>query len=139
MARTDKQTFADKAAGAWGQGLSDEVRELATYADANSAAAAAKLIGYSPAVVSCVFAATYKGDMPAVIERIRGALLGHTVVCPVLGEIGRNLCIVEQGRPFATSNSARARVYRACRSGCPNSRLRPEGASRSGQPGKDAQ
>lgn len=124
MARPEKISFAKKAAAAWGEALPVEVRELAAYADRHSGVAAAKAIGYSPSLVSHVIANSYPADMPPVFDRIRGALLGDTVTCPVLGEIGRDLCLIEQKKPFATSNSARARLFRACRSGCPHSRLK---------------
>lgn len=124
MSREAKPTFADKAREAWGEGLPPEVAVLAEFADARTATAAAAAIGCSPGLVSHVLANRYPGSMPTVIEKIRGALMGHVVACPVLGEIGRDHCLQEQGRPFATTNAARARVYRACRSGCPHSRLK---------------
>lgn len=124
MSRQAKPTFADKAREAWGEGLPPEVAALAEYADARTGAAAAAAIGYSPGLVSHVIGNRYPGDMPTVIEKIRGALMGLSVACPVLGEIGRDQCLEEQKRPFATTNAARARVYRACRSGCPHSRLK---------------
>ncbi|GJD93399.1 transcriptional regulator [Methylobacterium iners] len=119
-----KVSATEKAAAAWGPAIPDEVRELALYVDRNTGAAAAKAIGYSPAVVSHLLSARYPGDHDAVFAKIRGALMGEVVICPVLGEIGRDRCLNEQKMPFATSNSARARVYRACRSGCPHSRLK---------------
>lgn len=124
MTAPEKTVALDKAKAAWGEEMPDEVRELAHYVDANTGAAAAKVIGYSPAVVSNMLAARYPGDQSAVFAKIRGALMGEVVVCPVLGEIGRHRCLSEQKMPFATSNAARARVYRACRSGCPHSRLK---------------
>lgn len=119
-----KVTATEKAAAAWGEAIPDEVRELALYVDGHTGAAAAKAIGYSPAVVSHVLAARYPGDMATVRERIRGALMGHTVQCPALGEIGRDTCLSDQKRPFTTANPARARQFRACRSGCPHARLK---------------
>ena len=124
MTRAPKTNFAAKAAAAWGEAIPPEVRELAEYADRHSGAAAAKKIGYSPGLVSHLLAASYPGDLPTVMARIRGALMGEAVACPVLGEISRDHCLDEQKRPFAATNAARARVYRACRSGCPHSRLK---------------
>ena len=119
-----KLSFAQKARAAWGAAIPPEVQALAEFADARSGSEAAKAIGYSPAVVSHVIANSYAGDRATVFERIRGALMGESVECPVLGEIGRDRCLSEQRKPFAATNAARARVYRACRSGCPNSRLK---------------
>lgn len=124
MSPAVKTVALDKATTAWGPTMPDEVRELALYVDRNTGAAAAKAIGYSPAVVSNMLAARYPGDLDAVFAKIRGALMGEVVICPVLGEVGRHRCLSEQRMPFATSNSARARVYRACRSGCPHSRIK---------------
>lgn len=124
MSAVEKSVALDKATAAWGPTMPDEVRELALYVDRNTGAAAAKAIGYSAAVVSNMLAARYPGDQDAVFAKIRGALMGEVVVCPVLGEIGRHRCLSEQKMPFATSNAARARVYRACRTGCPHSRLK---------------
>jgi hypothetical protein len=59
--------------------------------------------------------------MISVRARIRGALMAETVMCPILGEIGRDRCLTEQKRPFAATNSTRARLYHACKT-CPNRR-----------------
>jgi hypothetical protein len=115
--------FLAKAQGAWGAALPDWVRELAEEAMRNSATAVARRIGYSPAVISHVLAATYPGDLARVEAKVRGALMGATVVCPVLGEIGRDRCLDEQKMPFSAASSIRSKLYRACRSGCPHSRL----------------
>lgn len=110
-----------KARAAWGDALPGEVEALALEANATSGSAAAARIGYSPAVVSHVIANRYPGDMEQVRQRIRGALMGETVMCPILGEIGRDRCLIEQKRPFAATNSTRARLFHACRS-CANRR-----------------
>jgi hypothetical protein len=85
--------------------------------------AVAKEIGYSPAVVSQVLNAKYGGDMAQVEKRVRGAYMGETVFCPVLGEIPSNQCLDHQRKPFAPINPMRVRLYRACRAGCENSKL----------------
>lgn len=124
MSAAVKLSAVERATAAWGDAMPDEVRELALYVDGNTGVSAAKAIGYSAAVVSTVLAARYPGDQDAVFAKIRGALMGEVVGCPVLGELRRDRCLTEQKKPFATSNSARARLYRACRSGCPHSRLK---------------
>ena len=111
--------FLAKARAAWGEALPAEVAALADAAQRETASAAARAIGYSPAVVSHVLANRYSGDLPAVFAKIRGVWLGEQVICPVLGEIGRDQCLTHQKRPFAATNSSRARLFHACKI-CPN-------------------
>ncbi|GGB55303.1 hypothetical protein GCM10011316_29210 [Roseibium aquae] len=118
-------TMTDKAQAAWGPDMPDWVRELAALASRTSLNAAAKRLGYSPATLSQTLANKYPGDLEKIAATVRGALLGETVVCPVLGEIGRDACLSWQAKPRAVTNAVRTRVFRACRSGCPNSRLKP--------------
>jgi hypothetical protein len=84
------------------------------------------VIGYSPAVVNQVLKGTYKGDLKAVQKAVEGALMGATVKCPVLGALASNRCLEIQGQPFAATSPTRVALYRACRAGCPNSRLSQE-------------
>lgn len=110
---------------AWGDALPDWVEALAEYATTRSGAEAAKKIGYSRSLVTHVVRNKYTGDIARVEAKVRGALMGATVTCPVLGEIGRDRCLDEQKKPFAPTSSVRTRLYHACRGGCPNSRLTP--------------
>lgn len=118
-----KTDFAAKARASWGERVPDWVVVLAEQASATSGIAAAAKIGYSPAVVTHVIANSYSGDITRVAEKVRGALMGATVGCPVLGEIGRDRCLDEQKKPFSGTSSVRSRLFRACRAGCPHSRL----------------
>ncbi|MEP1254297.1 MAG: transcriptional regulator, partial [Alphaproteobacteria bacterium] len=77
--------------------------------------------------VSQVIGSKYPGDLAKVEDKVRGALMGLVVMCPVLGEIGRDVCLETQALPHVITNSTRTRVYRACRSGCPNSGLKGRG------------
>jgi DNA transposition AAA+ family ATPase len=88
-----------------------------------SQTAVARKIGYSPTVVNRILKGNYEGDLQAVQKAIEGALMGATVNCPVLQEIAANRCLEIQNQPFAATNPERVRLYRACRDGCPNSRL----------------
>ncbi|MBN9438951.1 transcriptional regulator [Bosea sp. (in: a-proteobacteria)] len=108
-----------KARAAWGEAIPVEITVLAEACKAETSRAVAKRLGYSDAVVSHVLAAKYPGDMAKVLTKIRGALMGETVMCPILDEIGRDRCLSEQAKPFAATNSARARLFHACKS-CPN-------------------
>jgi hypothetical protein len=108
-----------KARGAWGETIPAEVLALAEACKAVTSRAVAKRLGYSDAVVSHVLAAKYPGDMAKVFATIRGALMGEVVLCPILDEIGRDRCLSEQAKPFAATNSTRARLFHACKT-CPN-------------------
>lgn len=109
----------EKAQAAWGATPPKEVAVLAAACKAESSRAAAKRVGYSEATISYVLAGKYAGDISKVFAKIRGALMGETVMCPILGEIGRDRCLSEQAKPFAATNSTRARLYHACKT-CPN-------------------
>jgi hypothetical protein len=109
----------EKALAAWGEAMPPEVRALALACRAQTARAVAERLGYSGAVISHVLAKKYPGDIARVFVTIRGAFMGETAECPVLGEISKDQCLNHQGKPFSTANPARARLYRACRR-CPN-------------------
>lgn len=79
-------------------------------------------IGYSPAVVNQVLKGTYKGDVVAVEQAVRGALMNTTVDCPVMGAMLGDECLRHQRQPFAATNPMRLKLYKACRNGCPNKR-----------------
>lgn len=111
----------DKARSCWGQEPPAEIVALAEACGKRTARAVAAALGYSPAVISHVLANKYPGDVALVFAKIRGALMGHTVSCPVLGEIGIDRCLAEQGKPFGTANPTRVRLHRACPR-CPNRR-----------------
>ncbi|ADZ72426.1 transcriptional regulator [Polymorphum gilvum] len=119
--------MAVKALAAWGAAIPDWVPELAALADREGLNGAARRVGYSPAVVSQVLNARYAGDMARVEERVRGALMGLTVDCPVVGELSRDQCLDWQGKAYAPTSAHRVRMYRACRGGCPHSRVKGGG------------
>ena len=113
----------ERAGRAWGRPLPEWVQALAEACDEGTQAGAARTIGYSPATVNQVLAGTYKGNLEAVEGAVRGAYLEMTVACPVLREIPRNRCLAIQRQPLASTSPLRVRLWRACRSGCPNSRI----------------
>jgi hypothetical protein len=123
----DDRTFADKSAEAWGVDRPEWVSLLAEAADAHSLSGAGKLIGNSGALVSNVLNNKYPGDLEGVERRVRGALMGETVICPRLDEMARNVCLDWQKKPFAATSSLRVAMYYACRGGCPH--FRPKGGS----------
>ncbi|WP_417691522.1 transcriptional regulator [Roseibium sp.] len=120
---TAQLTMSQKAHAAWGPALPDWVGALADTAQELGLNACAGKIGYSAAVISQTIGNKYPGDIANVEEKVRIALMGLTVTCPALGVIGRDQCLDWQAKPWASTNSTRSRVYRACRAGCPHSRL----------------
>lgn len=121
-------TMAQKAAAAWSP-VPDWVAALADLADREGLRGAERRIGYSASALSTVVNGRYAGDVARVEEAVRGALMGHVVACPVLGEIGREVCLSWQRKPWAPTSSVRAAVHRACRAGCPHSSLKKLGES----------
>ena len=111
-----------KAEIAWGE-LPDWVIILAEACARSSQSAVAKRIGYSAATVSQILSNGYRGDVSRVEQMVRGALMSETVECPALGDIARNVCLGWQAKPYAATSSHRVAMYRACRDGCPHSRL----------------
>ncbi|MAA97797.1 MAG: transcriptional regulator [Stappia sp.] len=117
-------SMVDKARVAWGGSAPDWVRELAGLADREGLSGAAVRIGYSPATTSQVINGKYRGDLCKVEERVRGALMGLSVDCPVLGDLSRDQCLNWQKKPYAPTSAHRVRMHRACRANCPHSRIK---------------
>ena len=116
-------TMLEKARAAWGDETPDWIEELARLADELGLKSAGKRIGYSASTVSEVLRGVFRGSIQRVEQKVRGALMGVVVECPMLGEIGRDQCLDWQKRKFAATNAMRMQVYHACRSGCRNARL----------------
>jgi hypothetical protein len=116
-----------KARAAWTAAGHDDapdwVLALAEACNATSQKAVAARLGYSGSVVSQALACRYAGDIGTLTERVRGAYMQETVLCPVLGEVGRDRCLQEQREPFRATSSMRAQLYHACRNRCPHSKL----------------
>lgn len=79
-----------------------------------SQAAVARSIKYSTTVVNQVLKGKYTGDLSSVQRAVEGALMGLTVECPVIGEIGRDRCLQYQRMPFAATNPLRVQLSRSC-------------------------
>ncbi len=113
-----------------GRGCPRRDHSLAQECDRTSQNRTAARLGYSASLISGMIANTYPGDRAGVFAKIRGALMGETVVCPVLGEIGGDQCLREQAMPFSTASALRPRLWRACRAtganACPHSKVRHE-------------
>ncbi len=120
-----KVTALQKAEAAWGASLPVEVRALAERCDAGTADGAARVVGISAGAVSNVLRRKVENyDLPKIFGKIRGALMGETVECPRKGSMSRQVCLQWQDKPFATTSADRVAMFRACRSGCPHSRLK---------------
>ena len=113
------------AKASWGDDLPDWVEDMAERADQNSQGQVAKAIGYSGSVVNSVLKRSYNGDFDAVEKAFKGRFQALKVTCPVAGEIGSDICLQHQNRAktFSAGSSFRVEMARACRGGCPHSRL----------------
>lgn len=121
MTAPARMPFVDKAEAAWSP-APEWVRRLAEEADRVGQPATAKRIGYSAPTVSQVISNTYRGDLRRIEQIVLGALMAETVNCPVKGEMARHICLKWQEKPFAPTSADRARMFHACRSGCPHSK-----------------
>ncbi len=110
--------YLEKARAAWGEPPAWIVA-LAEAAKAKGASAVAERLGYSPSVISQVISGSYRGRFAGVETAVRGAFMGETVACPVLGEIGTDRCRDEQKQPFRATSAMRAQIFHACKL-CPN-------------------
>ena len=88
----------------------------------------ARQLGVSPSLISQAVKGVYKGNIARLQTLVEGSLLTETVSCPVLGDLAKHKCLQHQERPraFATANPIKAQLYRACRAGCPYSKLSRE-------------
>lgn len=81
----------------------------------NSQVKVAEELGVSSAVISTLLKDKYTGNVPHMEERIRGKYMGATVICPVMGTLGKNSCLDNQALPMAFTNPIRAALGRACK------------------------
>lgn len=108
--------FLITATKAWGTPLPDWINCLAGQCNTTTQSAVAKRLGYSAGLVSQVLRNTYPGNVAAVEEAVRGAWMGSTLDCPVMGTIGSDVCLQwrRKSKVFAATNSHRVRMFRAC-------------------------
>lgn len=104
-------------------GWLDALRQACTD---SSQAAVARRLKVSPAMISQVLNGVYRGDMARIQGLIEGVYCQKTVQCPVLGEIGLDVCLNWQAEPFKPVNPTRVKLFRACRGGCPHSKITQE-------------
>lgn len=112
-----------KAHSSWGESIPEWIITLAHACNRSSQSAVAKDLGYSGSAISLVIGNAYNGDLGRIEQMVRGAFMAETVVCPILGEMTRDVCQTWQKKHFSTASSHRVRMYQACRNGCRNSRI----------------
>lgn len=113
----------EKAKNAW-QGMPPEwVEAMASACDVTSQRKVAALLDYSAGAVNAVINHKWPASTDAIEQAVRDKLMATTVICPVQGEIGLDVCLANQALPFAATNNMRVRLFRACRDGCHHSRL----------------
>lgn len=116
--------FLANARAAYGEALPDWIEALANEANRTSGAAAGKRCGFAGSTVSQICSGTYGAqDWSGIEGRVRGQLMQEEVRCPVLGEIGRDVCLDEQKKRHVGTSQQRTALFHACRGGCPHSRL----------------
>jgi hypothetical protein len=120
----DGGTASARAALAWGDRMPAWIEVLADACDQSSQAKVATRLAVSAALVSLVLNARYGGDLAGIEQRVRGAFMGVSAACPVLGEIPIDECLGHQARTYSPTNHQRIAVYRACRAGCPSSKIK---------------
>lgn len=108
--------------------MNDDVQQdwlsvLRTQCEKTSQSAVSKELNYSPAVINQVLKGTYKGNLSTVELAVKGCFMNGVVDCPVVGEIATHYCLAYQKQPFAAINPLRVQLYKACRNGCPHSRI----------------
>lgn len=111
--------WVQKARTAWGDDMPDWVLVFADQCDHDGVSSTASRIGYSPSVGSQVLSKTYRGRLDKIEAAVRGAFMGATVQCPVLGELAHDKCLYHQGRKFAPTNPTRVALSRTCPT-CPH-------------------
>jgi len=124
MSATAKTKAVDVARAAWAElgGCPDWITALAEECDRTSQRAVAARIGYSAGAVNQVLANKYNAPTTNIEQAVRGAFLAAVVACPVLGELAADSCLERQKQPWGSS-PLRLRLFKACRAGCPNSRI----------------
>ena len=106
----------------------DWIISLQAACNERTQAAVSLEIGYSKTVVSQVLNGVYPGDLGAVEQAVKGALMNAVVECPVLGEMRMDACLENQRKPFKPINHISVSLFSACQI-CANNRKNQEGQS----------
>lgn len=105
--------------------MSDWIEILRQECEKSSQRDVAKKLGSTPTSVNLILNGKYPNEtgIKKLQEAVESEYLNKTVNCPVLGETPLSKCNFHQNREFAATNPQRVMLYRACRSGCMNSKL----------------
>lgn len=112
---TEQETALTKAHAAWDT-VPDWIEALALACDKTSQGVVSKKLGRSRSMVSQVLRDVYCGPTAEFEEMVRGVYMSKTAACPVLGEIGVDVCQVwrRKARNFRNANTHTVTMYRAC-------------------------
>jgi hypothetical protein len=99
------------------------LNELKRQVDATSLNAVSKAMGVSKTTISQLVNGKYGADTAKMQLLVESVYMGHTVNCPVLGEIPKHKCMAHQNTKHVGSQPNAIRLWKACRSDCPNSQL----------------
>lgn len=97
------------------------LKELRDRCAATSQRQVADLLRVSPAMINQALKGKYPGDISKLERAVRGAFLGDTVSCPVLGELETNKCLAYQREKLSAVNPMRVQLYRQCNGSCEHS------------------
>lgn len=100
----------------WGDDLPEWVIALAEACDRESQNKVAARIERSGSLVSTILRNRYPADTRHIEDIVRGHFMAEHVDCPVLGEIGKQVCRKWRGKAgrFENVNSLHVTMYRAC-------------------------
>lgn len=93
----------------------------------SSQAKAAAKCGISGTAVNQIIKGSYKGNIENVAEKVSGALLEQSVICPVLDVITTDICANHRNKGFKPNNPMRVQLYRACQSCANNPKNKSKG------------
>ncbi|MBN57826.1 helix-turn-helix domain-containing protein [Thalassolituus sp. UBA3500] len=87
---------------------------LAEQCQQSSQRAVAQELNVSATMISQALNGRYPGDIAKLERAVRGAYMGATVNCPVLGELETHRCIANQKQKASSVNPTRVQLFRAC-------------------------
>jgi hypothetical protein len=122
--RATERPAKARAVAGW-QAPPDWIAALAHACSHATQESVGRKIGYSGSAINAVLANRYTGNMQLIEAAVRGALLGETCSCPVLGDdLRKDACVENQRREWkrVAADAIRKMIYQACHGGrCPNS------------------
>lgn len=109
LLRALRDSTAAGPAGNWIQALRAEC-------DRTTQGAAARVIGVGATTISQVLSGNYAAGTQRIERRVRGALMGETCTCPVMGDVSLRVCQdVQERQRGQGGNPQHAQAWFACR------------------------